>query len=300
LELLLLLEFGPWFAAVGVAFVLSVLCWLPFVTSLRRDLLALTRATEHLAEGRFDTRVPANRRDELGTLGTAVNRMAERLDLHAQGQKRFLGDVAHELGSPLARLQVAIELLERRAGPEMHAAITDVREEVQQIGTLVNELLAFTQAGLRPRAAELQTVELNPLLEEIIEREGATGRVELVLVGRQFVRADALLLRRAVGNLVRNALRYGGTSGAITVKVARSSDVAHLTVTDEGLGVPEEALPRLGEPFFRPETARSRETGGVGLGLAIVRSAVAACGGTVRFFNRTPRGFGAEIVLTAA
>lgn len=300
LDLLLLLEFGPWFAAVGVAFLLSVLCWLPFVTSLRRDLLALTRATEHLAEGRFDTRVPATRRDELGTLGTAVNRMAERLDLHAQGQKRFLGDVAHELGSPLARLQVAVELLERRAAPELHPAITDVREEVQQIGTLVNELLAFTKAGLRPRAAELQTVELNPLLTEIIEREGATGRVELGLVGRQFVRADALLLNRAVGNLVRNALRYGGTSGAITVKVASNSDAVLLTVTDEGPGVPKEALPRLGEPFFRPETARSRETGGVGLGLAIVRSAVTACGGSVRFFNRTPRGFGAEITLAAA
>lgn len=299
-DLLLMLEFGPWFAAVAVAFVLSVLCWLPLVTTIRRDLLALATATEHLAEGRFDTRVAATRRDELGTLATAVNRMAERLDSHAQGQKRFLGDVAHELGSPLARLQLTVELLERRAAPELHPAIADVRDEVQQIAALVNELLAFTKAGLRPRDAALETVELAPLLTEIIEREGASGRVSLQTSGRHFAKADPLLLGRALGNLVRNALRYGGPDGAITIQVAPAADTILVTIADEGPGVPPEALARLGEPFFRPETARTRETGGVGLGLAIVRSAITACGGRVRFANREPRGFVAEVTLQAA
>jgi two-component system sensor histidine kinase CpxA len=298
-RLVLLLEFGPWFAAVGVAFVLSVLCWLPFVTSLRHDLLALTHATEHLAEGRFDTRVPATRRDELGALGTAVNCMAERLDLHAQGQRQFLGDVAHELGSPIARLQVAIELLERRAAADQHEAIGDVREEVQQMANLVNELLAFTQAGLRSRAPSLKTVELNTLMHGVIAQEGATERVNLALPPNCLVQADATLLRRALANLVRNALRYGARDRPILITSSQTGQTTLVTIADEGPGVPPESLSRLGEPFFRPEVARTRESGGVGLGLTIVRSAIAACEGQVEFLNRTPRGFVAQIQLRA-
>jgi two-component system sensor histidine kinase CpxA len=108
------------------------------------------------------------------------------------------------------------------------------------------------------------------------------------------------LLTRAIGNLVRNAVRYTGTNDAIFITAVTSADGVRITVEDEGPGVDPEALARLGEPFYRPEIARARETGGVGLGLAIVRSSVAACGGEVHFFNRTPHGFRAEIRLSSA
>jgi two-component system sensor histidine kinase CpxA len=108
------------------------------------------------------------------------------------------------------------------------------------------------------------------------------------------------LLARALGNLVRNALRYAGESGPVRVTATRAGGTVVITVDDEGPGVPPADLDRLGEPFFRPELARTREGGGVGLGLAIVRSSIAACGGEVRFSNRAPRGFRAEIRLPAA
>jgi two-component system sensor histidine kinase CpxA len=278
---------------------LSVLFWLPLVHSITRSLGQLTKATEQIAEGRFETRVDTRRRDELGRLGESVNRMATRLDAHMTGQKRFLGDVAHELCSPLARLQMATGILAERAPPALQATVADVREEAQQMSALVNELLAFTKAGLQPRAVALTTVELEPLARAALAREGAGDRVTVNIAPGLCAQVEADLLSRALGNLVRNAVRYAGDAGPITLSASREGDRVILRVDDEGPGVPAADVDRLGEPFFRPELARTRETGGVGLGLAIVRSSVAACQGEVRFANRTPRGFRAEVRLLA-
>lgn len=295
-----LLGLHSWLLAGGGVLLLSVLFWLPLVRSITRSVGQLTRATEKIAEGRFDTRVASRRRDELGQLGDSVNRMAVRLDAHMSGQKRFLGDVAHELCSPLARLQMATGILADRAPPNLQATVSDVREEVQQMSTLVNELLDFTKASLQPRAVTLAATTLEPLLREVLAREGTGDRVTLALAPDLRVKAEPELLRRALGNLVRNALRYAGDAGPIAITASREGDRVTICVDDLGPGVPAPDLDRLGEPFFRPELARTRESGGVGLGLAIVRNSIAACEGEVRFANREPHGFRAELRLAAA
>jgi two-component system, OmpR family, sensor histidine kinase CpxA len=294
-----LLELHAWLFAGLAVLALSVLFWLPLVRGITGSLARLTQATEQIAEGRFETRVPTHRRDELGKLGESVNRMAARLDTLVSGQKRFLGDVAHELCSPLARLQLATSILEERATEASRSAVADVREEVQQMSALVNELLDFTKAGLKSREAELVEIELGPLVDDVLARENAFERIMTQIPAGLQVRVDASLLARALGNLVRNALRYAGDAGAITITAGHDDARVIVTIDDEGPGVSAEALDRLGEPFYRPEAARTRETGGVGLGLTIVRTSIAACGGEVRFSNRTPKGFRAELRLTA-
>lgn len=292
-----LLGLDGWLAVLAGALGLSVLFWLPFVRSITRRLDALTRATDRIAEGRFETRAAGAGADEIGRLGQAINSLAGRLESHQEAQKRFLGDVAHELGSPLGRLLVAVELLEQRVPPDLRAAVGDVREEVQLMAGLVNELLAFTRAGLRPPDAAREPVALAPLVADVLPREDALD-VAAEVPPDAVALGDPALLRRAIGNLVRNAKRYG--AAPVTLQVRRGEGTVTLRVEDAGPGVPPDALARLGEPFFRPESARSRETGGVGLGLTIVRSSVAACGGEVTFRNREPHGFCAEITLTAA
>ncbi len=299
-RLLQLLDLTPWLWLGVGAVVVSLLFWLPFVRSLTRDLGKLTLATEAISDGRFETRVPETRRDELGALGGSVNCMAGRLDRLVTGQKRFLGDIAHELGSPLGRMQVSVEILQQRAGPGLHNAIADVREEVDHMAALVGELLAFTKAGLRPRDAALASVPLAPLVARVVAREAADDAVRIDLPAPLAVRADADLLARALGNLVRNALRHAGRASGITLRAEILRGAVFIIVEDEGPGVPPEALARLGEPLFRPEAARSRETGGAGLGLAIVKSCAEACGGDVHFENREPRGFRAILRLPAA
>ena len=298
--LLRLLDLAPWLWIGAGAVVISLLFWLPFVRGLTRDLGRLTRATEAIADGRFDTQVAEKRRDELGALGSSVNRMAGRLDRLVSGQKRFLGDIAHELGSPLGRMQVSVSILEQRAGPELQNAITDVREEVEHMSALVGELLAFTKAGMRAREASLAPVSLAPLVSRVINREAADDAVRVTIPENLCVQADADLLSRAIGNLIRNALRHAGRAAAITLRTETAGDVVLIIVEDEGPGVPPESLARLGEPLFRPEAARSRETGGAGLGLAIVKSCLEACGGGVRFENREPHGFRTILRLASA
>lgn len=295
-----LLDLTPWVVVAAGAILLSVIFWLPLVRSITHALGQLTRATEQIAEGRFDTRVDAGRRDEIGRLGGAVNRMAGQLDQLVTGQKRFLGDIAHELGSPIGRMQVAVGILEERVPPALQPAVADVREEVQQMSALVGELLAFTKAGLKSRDAEMARVELAPLVASALAREAAEEQVTVSIPAGLAVAADAALLARALGNLVRNALRYAGDTGPITLTAVADGGEVVIAVEDQGPGVPEETLARLGEPFYRPELARTRETGGAGLGLAIVRGGIEACRGTVHFSNRTPHGFRAEVRLAPA
>lgn len=294
-----LVRIGPWLSIAAGVIVLSLLFWLPLIRSITRALKSLTGATERIAEGEFTTRIDLARRDELGHLGHSVNRMAARLDTLVNGQKRFLGDVAHELGSPLGRLQVATEILESRADPALQPHVADVREEVQHMATLVNELLAFTKAGLHPRDATLAPVPLGPLVQRVLAREDSDQRVNLEVPPELAVQAAADLLERALANLIRNARRYA-PAGPILLMAKVEGPRVILTVADEGPGVPEADLARLGEPFYRPDTARSSESGGTGLGLAIVRAGVLACRGTLTFRNRTPRGFEAEIALDVA
>ncbi|MSU66151.1 MAG: HAMP domain-containing histidine kinase [Opitutus sp.] len=298
--LLRFLDLHAWLLVGTGVLALSVLFWLPLMSGITHAVRDLTTATEQIADGRFDTRVPTKRRDELGKLGESVNRMATRLDTHMMGQKRFLGDVAHELCSPLARLQMASGILAERAPADLHATVADVREEVQQMSTLVNELLEFTKAGLQRREVARQKLALGPVVQEVITREDPTGRTTLNISPEIDVLAERDLLSRALGNLIRNAIRYAGDAGPIQVTARRDGSRVFIAVEDEGPGVPADAIDRLGEPFFRPEAARTRELGGVGLGLAIVRSSIVACGGEVRFVNRSPRGFRAELLLAAA
>ncbi len=284
----------------GTAIAGSVLLWLPFVLAHSRALRRLGRATEAIAGGRFDTRVPERGRDELAALGASINRMSGRLERLVDGQKRFLGDIAHELGSPLGRMQMGVGILEERAPAELQAAVADVREEVGHMSDLVAELLAFTRAGLLPREAVRAPVELAPLVARAVAREAAADAVAVEVPEGLAALGDSDLLTRAVANLVRNAIRHAGRDGGIVVRARADGDRVELVVEDGGPGVPPEALARLGEPFFRPESARARETGGAGLGLAIVRSAVEACGGAVAFANREPRGLRVTLRLAPA
>jgi two-component system sensor histidine kinase CpxA len=296
----LFVDYTPWLWAGGGVLLVSVLWWLPFVRGITRSVSRMTEASERIAEGRFDVRVPATRRDELGRLAGSVNRMAGRLDGFVTGQRRFLGDIAHELCAPIARIQIALGILEQRAQEKQRDGLADLREEVQQMSGLVNELLSFSKAGLRQQSVPLQSVLLGDVVPRVVAREDVgAGQVQMDVPPDLRALAEPELLARAVANLVRNALRYAGEAGPITVSARAEGQHVVLRVTDSGPGVPAEALERIFDPFFRVEASRSRDTGGVGLGLAIVKTCVEACQGTVTATNGRPAGLQVEIRLRA-
>ena len=297
----LLFDYKPWLAVVIVVILLSVACWLPLIRGLTRSISQLTSATGAIAQGRFETRLSVNRRDELGQLSQAINHMAERLSGFVYGQRRFLGDIAHELCSPIARIQVALGVLEQRAEDNQKEYVLGVEEEVEHMSGLINELLSFSKAGMNASTTPLTRVNVADTVRQVLQREANDeARIETHIDGQLEVMAHPDYLFRSVANIIRNAIRYAGDAGPIVVSASEKGGVVSITVADNGPGIPASELEEVFKPFYRPGFARQRETGGVGLGLAIVRTCVEACGGTVKCRNRSPKGLEAEIRLPAA
>jgi two-component system, OmpR family, sensor histidine kinase CpxA len=287
----LFFEVGPWINIGLAAFALTALLWFPLVRGINRSIAHITQATREIAEGRFDTRVAQGRRDELGDLGRAVNQMAARLAGLVAGQKRFLGDVAHELCSPVAKLRVSLGILDQRAGQEHKTYVASAEEEAAHIAGLVNELLSFSKASLTAPAAPLRPVQVREAVEKAVRREAPDDvQVRIEVPEDLVVKADAEMLTRALSNLVRNAVRYAGEAGPITVSAQREQNEVKITVADCGPGVPAPDLPRIFDPFYRADASRDRETGGAGLGLAIVKTCIESCGGAVSCRNLEPSG----------
>jgi two-component system sensor histidine kinase CpxA len=286
----LFFDLRPWMIGGLAVLGLSLLLWAPVFFGITRYLSRLSKTTEAIADGRFDARVGLSRSDELGSLGDSIESMASRLDRLVRGQKRFLGDVAHELCSPLARIRTGLGVLEYGLTPEQQARLESIEEDVGELSQLVSEVLAFTKASTAPGSVRLEAVELAPVIQLALSRECPGQQADVQIPEKLAVLADKSLFARAVANVLRNAARHGGDGCGLTISAARHGDEVELRLSDNGPGVDPADLPRLFEPFYRPDAARTREAGGVGLGLAIVRSGVEACGGTVRAESASPNG----------
>jgi two-component system sensor histidine kinase CpxA len=288
----LFLDLRLWIGMVLGVIAVSVLCWLPFLRGLTRSIAQMDRATAQIAEGGFDAQVAMDRSDELGDLGAQINRLAARLDSFVKNQKRFLGDIAHELCAPIARIQFALGILEQKSGEAERTHVTALYEEVQEMSALVNELLSFSKAGLNPEMVPLAAVDVAAAVDRAATREGA---IETEIPTGLAVSANEGFLVRALSNVLRNAVRYAGQHGPIKVSAQCAGGAVEIRIADSGPGLPEAELEQIFAPFYRPEAARTRETGGAGLGLAIVKTCIEACGGTVAARNREPKGL--EIVM---
>jgi two-component system sensor histidine kinase CpxA len=292
----LFFDFKPWLIFAGGVLAVSGLFWLPFVRGVTRSVGRMTAATTEISKGRFSGRLEETRRDELGQLAVAINQMSGQLSNYVHGQKRFLGDIAHELCAPIARMQMAIGILLERAEGPSREYVESLEEEIREMSQLVNELLSFSKASLGGTVVVLRPTNLRECVETVLRRENNLELFDLSVPPDIQVDAEPELIKRAVGNVVRNAVRYAASSGKISIRAIRNGPrTIELSIADQGPGVPPDALEKLFEPFYRVDAARTRETGGVGLGLAIVRTCLQACGGVVTCRNRTPHGL--EIVM---
>jgi two-component system sensor histidine kinase CpxA len=290
-------DYKPWLFSVMLIALVSVACWLPLIRSLTRTISAMTSATGQIAEGHFEVQLPVTRRDELGRLSESISQMAQRLSSYVNGQRRFLGDIAHELCAPVARIQLSLGILEHRATEATQPYVATIDEEVQHMSSLVNELLSFSKASLGA-SAPLEDVNVAATIARAVERERTEqATIQVNVPASLSVRAQPDYLFRSISNILRNAIRYAGADGPIEISARQVDSLAIISVADNGPGVPAAELEEILKPFYRPEGARQRETGGVGLGLAIVRSCMEACGGSVSCRNRTPKGFIAELRL---
>lgn len=284
-----------WEIAVGV-----LLCyWLAF--HLTSPVRQLERVAERFGRGDLDARVNSRRRDELGQLGRAFDQMAGRVQTLLAAERRLLLDISHELRSPLARLNVAVELA--RSGENRDAAFDRIQQESERLNALVTGLLQVTRAEADPRALGAEPVRLDELVAQVAEDSAMEARARGCRVAYTpakpcTVKADPELLRRAVENVARNAIRYAPPDTEVEIALECREAAAIVRIRDRGPGVPEEALKRIFDPFYRVDSDRNRASGGTGLGLSIARRAVELHHGSIRARNAEP-GLEVEIELPA-
>src|SRR5579863_6506082 len=284
---------------------------------LTSPIVLLRAATQKLASGDLTARagLPGTRRhDEMAELMRDFDRMAERLENLVNAQGRLLTDISHELRSPLARLNVAVELARQRSGPEAGTALDRIDRETNRLNELIQKLLTIARLEAGDELIEKLPVHLEQIVHEIardaaFEAQARRCQVEATVVDDCVVIGSPSLLHSAIENVVRNAIRYTQEGTAVQVRLEQGVAIegdslqgpeAVVRVTDSGPGVPEDALDKLFRPFYRIDDARGRQTGGVGLGLAITDRAVRLHGGTIRVSNRPQGGLMVEIRLPLA
>lgn len=278
---------------------------------LTKPIVRLRTATRQLAAGDLTARSGAPvslRRDEVAGLMRDFDAMAERIETLLKAQSRLLNDISHELRSPLARLNVALGLARQRAGVESVDMLDRIELEASRLNELIGRILTLARLEDGEQRVPQTPVPLNDIVASVTEDAEFEAQARHCHVqtsipkgGEWEVRGNASLLHSAVENVVRNAIRYTQEGSSVQIELARSAtgnlQEAVVRVADSGPGVPEEALAKLFEPFYRLDDARGRQTGGVGLGLAITERAVRFHGGKVAAFNRQGGGLVVEIRL---
>ncbi|HTW32130.1 MAG TPA: ATP-binding protein [Candidatus Sulfotelmatobacter sp.] len=277
---------------------------------LTKPIVRLRTATRQLAAGDLTARIgaPAGlRRDEVAGLMRDFDAMAERIETLLKVQSRLLNDISHELRSPLARLNVALGLARQRANVESADMLDRIELEASRLNELIGRILTLARLEDGEQTVPQTPVQLDDLVASVTEDAEFEAQARhchvhaFIAEGDWAVRGNASLLRSAVENVVRNAIRYTQEGTSVEVNLAgetrAGSSEAVLRVSDAGPGVPPAALDKLFEPFYRLDDARGRLTGGVGLGLAITERAVRFHGGKVRASNRDGGGLVVEIRL---
>ena len=283
-----------WWVRVAVALVVSAaLCYL-----LARYLAAPVRrmrfATERVSRGDLSVRIGGavgRRRDEIADLAHDFDRMTEQLDRLVRSRERLLQDVAHELRSPLARLQVALELARSRTHGAADAEHDRIELETERLSELIGQILRLESLSQPLTVERMEPLDLSAIVREVAEDAAFEAQPRNVSVGATVadglsVKGDPVELSSALENIVRNAVKWCLEQGEVSIVAGRNADGLTISVSDNGPGVPPDTLAHLFEPFYRVDSARSRAEGGHGLGLAIAERIVRRHGGRLEAANR--------------
>jgi signal transduction histidine kinase len=268
----------------------GALCWIAaigVVSPVRR----IASSIAQFGQGSLSVRVRSTRPDEIGQLGRSFNQMADRLQQLIVSERRLLGDISHELRSPLARLKFAIKLA--RTSPDTKSSLDRIERDVDRIAALVADIVEVNFIECGPAGQEAEIARAADIMDDVIRDCAVEAEIHgcrIAVTGRLAgeVEGNRELLRRAVENVLRNGIRYSPQHSTIDVSFSENTHTATISVRDCGPGVPEDALTRIFDPFFRVEEARDANGGGSGLGLSIAKQAVQVHHGTITAENASP------------
>lgn len=293
---------GPEFHTFVLLLIAVIVCF-KLAQSFSAPLARLRAASRQIANGNLSARVGTDLGkpgSEIGDLARDFDHMAERMEGLVNAQKRLLLDISHELRSPLARLNLALELARKHFHAEDNDNLERIARESERLNTLIGQLLTLTRSeryAIDDKASPVPLAELVLEIAEDVNFENRNRAKEVKIIESEavFVNGSRELLRQAIENIVRNGAYYTRPNSQVEVSLVARKDgktskhVAAIRVRDHGPGVPEEKLHHILEPFYRVAEARDRNSGGTGLGLAIAHQAVLQHGGSLRLSNTTDR-----------
>ncbi len=276
-----------YFLVTGATVVLCWMAWIGVVAPIRR----IASTIGQFGQGNLAVRIKTKRSDEIGQLARTFNQMADRLERLIVSERRLLGDISHELRSPLARLKFAVKLA--RTSPDNKSALDRIERDVDRITSLVADIVEITFIEGDPTVQDTGIVHAGEIINEVVRdctleaqfRDCSIevhGKLDGAIIGSRE------LLRRAIENVLRNGIRYSPQHSAIQLSIAECEREARIAVRDFGPGVPEDAVTRLFDPFFRVEDARDANSGGSGMGLSIAKRAIQLHHGTIVAENASP------------
>jgi signal transduction histidine kinase len=276
---------------VGFALLL-VLCAYLAVRGLFRPVATIRKGAAYIGAGHFDHRIDTRRDDELGELAEDINLMAGRVEGMLNAKRELLLGVSHELRSPLSRLTLGLALLEESS------SVHGLQQDVGEMRSIVETLLEAERLGSPHAALQRTDVVLADLVTDLCSRYfPGEARLQVSLSGEPRARVDSARIQLMLKNLVGNALRYSSPAdGPVEISIQRAGAQVVFRVRDHGPGIPADQRARIGEPFYRPDASRARETGGTGLGLYLARQVALAHGGELRL--EEVAGGGASFVVT--
>ena len=278
------------------------LCYL-FARYLSAPVIKLSEAAKNLAAGNLQTRVApqiGKRKDEIGRLAADFDEMAERIEALIVSQKRLTRDVSHELRSPLARMNVALELAKQKGNQESQSLLGRIERESRQLNEMISQILQLSKLESQSETIERKNIEIDKLIEKIVadadfEAESQNKKVLIKEMASGKIFGNEDLLKSAIENVLRNAIRYTKSTVEVFLRHERSNFI--IVIRDHGTGVPEAELEKLFKPFYRVSEARERKSGGVGVGLAIAEQSVASHKGRIAARNAKEGGLIVEIRL---
>jgi heavy metal sensor kinase len=267
-----------------------------------RPISALTDQAERIGAENFSERLPVIRSgDELERLSLSLNRMLARLEVTMTHIHRFSGDVSHELRTPLTIMRGELDHVAQTEGlqPEVADSVGSAIEEVERLSKIVNSLLVISRFDYGDGGMDKAAVDLGALVRDTAEQMQALAEDKNISIDCRLepaeIMGDETRIRQVVVNLLDNAVKYTGSGGHIKVLTARDGNLARLEVSDNGIGIPVEALPHVFERFYRADKARSRASGGVGLGLSIVKAICSAHSGDISVASVEGQGTKAKV-----
>ncbi len=282
----------------------GILCfWL--ARYMIKPIIELRTASHSFAHGNLQTRVAghaANRFDEIGDLGTDFNDMAEKIEKMISGQRRLFSDISHELRSPLTRLQVSLELLQKKSSDAEQPMLARIEREISRMNALIEELLQFSRLESGEINGQTQKLSLQSLLKQVCNDAGFEGKARnctVKLTAKEDLTISGIpqLIERAIENILRNALKFSPANSEVAVEMQRRDRTATITITDHGPGIPEQELQRVFAPFYCLSEDRNPQSSGIGLGLAIAQRAVKLHQGQISLKNNPEGGLTATITL---